>query len=254
MSAPISFSGIVKSFEEEHVLKGVDLDVAAGESLVLVGPSASGKTVLLKMLMGLIPPDEGVIQVGGIDIAGLNEAERVEALPSMGMLFQRAALFDSMTVWENITFRIRRDQTMAKPEAIDLAVRKLSAVGLDEDVAHLYPVELSGGMQKRVGFARAIADDPEIFVLDEPTAGLDPIMTNAINRLILENAEAIGATVISITSDMDGARQIGERIAMLFEGKIIWQGPGRDAESCGNPHVEQFINRRAEGPIQMVLD
>ena len=170
------------------------------------------------------------------------------------MLFQRSALFDSMNIWQNITFRLSQTRDISDQAAREFAVGKLIDVGLAPEVADLYPVELSGGMQKRVGIARAIADEPEMLLLDEPTAGLDPIMTRAINELILENAEKLGATILSITSDMDGARTVADRIAMIYEGRIIWCGPKEEADDSGNPYLDQFIHRRSEGPIEMLLD
>jgi phospholipid/cholesterol/gamma-HCH transport system ATP-binding protein len=250
----IALAGVTKSFEDNHVLKGIDLDVRAGESLVLIGPSGCGKTVALKCVIGLMNPDAGSIRIDGRETAGLSEGQRQDDLARTGMLFQRSALFDSMNIWRNITFRLTQTRDIGADAARDFAIRKLADVGLGADVADLYPVELSGGMQKRVGIARAIADEPEILLLDEPTAGLDPIMTQAINDLVLENAERLGATILSITSDMDGARAIADRIAMIYEGRIIWCGPKDDADDSGNPYVDQFIHRRSEGPIEMVLE
>jgi phospholipid/cholesterol/gamma-HCH transport system ATP-binding protein len=260
MTAPSSdqskivLSGVTKSFEDNHVLKGIDLDVHAGESLVLIGPSGSGKTVALKCVIGLMNPDAGSIRIDGRETAGLSEGQRTDELARTGMLFQRSALFDSMTIWQNITFRLSQTRDISDQAAREFAVGKLIDVGLAPEVADLYPVELSGGMQKRVGIARAIADEPEMLLLDEPTAGLDPIMTRAINELILENAEKLGATILSITSDMDGARTIADRIAMIYEGRIIWCGPKDEADESGNPYLDQFIHRRSEGPIETLID
>ena len=250
----IALAGVTKSFDDNHVLKGIDLEVQAGESLVLIGPSGSGKTVALKCVIGLMNPDAGSIRIDGRETAGLSEGQRTEELARTGMLFQRAALFDSMTIWQNITFRLSQTRDISDQAAREFAIGKLTDVGLAPDVADLFPVELSGGMQKRVGIARAIADEPEMLLLDEPTAGLDPIMTRAINELILENAEKLGATILSITSDMDGARTVADRIAMIYEGRIIWCGPKDDADNSGNPYVDQFIHRRGEGPIEMILE
>ncbi len=250
----IALAGVTKSFHDNHVLAGLDLEVRAGESLVLIGPSGSGKTVAMKCIIGLMRPDSGSIRIDGRETAGLSEDQRHDELARTGMLFQRSALFDGMTIWQNITFRLTQTRDIGEREARDFAVGKLADVGLTADSADLYPVELSGGMQKRVGIARAIADEPEMLLLDEPTAGLDPIMTQAINDLILENAEKLGATVLSITSDMDGARAIADRIAMIYDGRIIWCGPKDTADDSGNPYLHQFIHRRGDGPIETMLD
>ena len=250
----IALAGVTKSFEGNHVLKGLDLEVRSGESLVLIGPSGSGKTVALKCIVGLIRPDAGSIRIDGRETAGLSEGQRMGELARSGMLFQRSALFDSMTIWRNITFRLSQTRDIGVDAAREFAIGKLADVGLTPDVADLYPNELSGGMQKRVGIARAIADEPEMLLLDEPTAGLDPIMTQAINDLILENAEKLGATILSVTSDMDGARAIADRIAMIYDGRIIWCGPKDVADDSGNAHFDQFIHRRGDGPIEMVLE
>lgn len=252
--AKIALTGVEKGFDDAPVLTGVDLKVEPGESLVLIGPSGSGKTVLLKCIVGLYEADAGSILIDGRETRRLSEGERAEETARMGMLFQRSALFDSMTVWRNITFRLVEEGKCQRRDARELAAGKLETVGLGADVADLYPAELSGGMQKRVAVARAIAGDPEILLLDEPTAGLDPIMTNVINEEILEIARRLGATTLSITSDMDGARAIADRIAMLYEGRIIWCGPKDRVDASGNEFVDQFIHRRAEGPIQMALD
>ena len=250
----IALAGVTKSFHDNHVLAGLDLEVRAGESLVLIGPSGSGKTVAMKCIIGLMRPDSGSIRIDGRETAGLSEDQRHDELARTGMLFQRSALFDGMTIWQNITFRLTQTRDIGEREARDFAIGKLADVGLTADSADLYPVELSGGMQKRVGIARAIADEPEMLLLDEPTAGLDPIMTQAINDLILENAEKLGATVLSITSNMDGARAIADRIAMIYDGRIIWCGPKDTADDSGNPYLDQFIHRRGDGPIETMLD
>lgn len=251
--AKISLSGVTKSFNDNHVLKGIDLEVGAGQSVVLIGPSGSGKTLILKCIAGIYRPDEGRITIDGDDTVGMTDGERARINDRIGMLFQHSALFDSMTVWRNITFRLLQERRLKPREARDYAVAKLEAVGLEAGTADLFPVELSGGMQKRVGIARAIAGEPEILLLDEPTAGLDPIMTNVISQLITDNARTLGATTLSITSDMDGARAIADRIAMLYEGCIIWDGSREDADHSGNPYMDQLIHRRAEGPIEMLL-
>jgi phospholipid/cholesterol/gamma-HCH transport system ATP-binding protein len=254
MSVPkIKLTGVTKSFGSNHVLKGVDLEVAEGESLVLIGGSASGKTLLLKLILGLEKPDNGSIQIDGVETTTLDRKEQETLLHRMGMLFQQAALFDSMPIWENVAFQLLQDQKLSREEAKRIALEKIVSVGLTADVGELLPAEISGGMQKRVGFARAIANTPEIVLLDEPTAGLDPIMTNVIGQLILKGVRELGATTLSITSDMKGARQIADRIAMIYDGKIIWCGATEDVDNSDNPYLDQFINNRAEGPIKMAI-
>lgn len=246
--AEVALSGVSRRFDDTFSLQDVSFSIADGESVVLIGPSASGKTVTLKTIAGLFRPDSGSIRIRGQETVGVNDQERSE-IARIGVLFQRSALFDSMTVWENITFRLRQHTKLAKSEAIDIAGEKLTDVGLARDTALLYPVELSGGMQKRVGIARALADTPDILLLDEPTAGLDPIMTNVINDLILENVHSLGATVISITSNLDGARHIADRIVMMNEGSVVWTGHPDDLDQSGNAYVDQFVHKTADGPI-----
>jgi phospholipid/cholesterol/gamma-HCH transport system ATP-binding protein len=254
MTVPkIKLEGITKSFGTNHVLKGVDLEVAEGESLVLIGGSASGKTLILKLILGLEKPDSGSIQIDGIDTATLGQKDHEALLHRMGMLFQQSALFDSMPIWENIAFQLLQDRKLTPDESKQVALEKLVSVGLTADVGELLPAEISGGTQKRVGFARAIANDPEIILLDEPTAGLDPVMTNVIGELIMKGTRDLGATTFSITSDMKGARQIGDRIAMIYDGTIIWSGPTAEVDTSDNAYLDQFINNRAEGPIKMAI-
>ena len=248
----LALSGVTRRFDDSFALKKVGFSVSNGESVVLIGPSASGKTVTLKTIAGLFHPDSGSIQIRGHEMTGLSGRERDEAT-RMGMLFQRSALFDSLTVWENITFRLRQNSRLSRDEAIELAHAKLAAVGLRADTALLYPVELSGGMQKRVGIARALSDEPEILLLDEPTAGLDPIMTNVINDLILENVRELGATVVSITSNLDGARHIADRIIMMNDGETVWEGTSEDLNDSGNPYVDHFVHKTTDGPIGVGL-
>ncbi len=249
----IKLAGVTKSFGENHVLQGVDLDIAAGESLVLIGTSGSGKSLLLKCILGLQTPDAGSIQVDGQETIGFTGDDRMRFIDRFGVLFQYSGLFDSLPVWENIAFKRLQEGRISRKDARDKAGETVRAVGLSPDVVDLVPHELSGGMQKRVGIARAIFAEPEILFLDEPTAGLDPIMTNVIGQLITACVENLGATAISITSDMTGARQISDRIAMLHDGHIIWSGDKGDAEESGNPYVDQLIHSRAHGPIEMRL-
>jgi phospholipid/cholesterol/gamma-HCH transport system ATP-binding protein len=248
----ISLSQVSKSFGDNHALKGVDLKVNQGDSLVLIGSSGAGKTLALKCVMGLIHHDGGHIKIDGREIGTRSEKDRKALLDRFGMTFQKSGLFDSMTTWENVAFQ-HLQEGMDPTEAKDHAISKLASVGLEAETADLLPNELSGGMQKRVGLARAIANDPEILFLDEPTAGLDPIMTNVINELILDIVDQIGATVVSITSDMSSLKVISNRVAMLHEGKIIWDGLTGDVEQSGNPYVDQFVHSRAEGPIEMAV-
>jgi phospholipid/cholesterol/gamma-HCH transport system ATP-binding protein len=247
----IELQGVTKSFGDNHVLKGVDLRVGAGESLVLIGPSASGKTLILKLIMGLMLPDSGRILIDGVDVARLIGKEREPYIRRMGMLFQQSALFDSQTVWENVAFRLLQDKGLTRAQAKAIALDTLASVGMTQEVADLLPAEISGGMQKRVGFARAIANRPEIVLLDEPTAGLDPIMTNIINDLILDNVRDLGATAVSVTSDLGGARKTATSIAMIYDGRIAWQGPAGQLDDSGNPYVDQFVHHRIDGPIEL---
>jgi phospholipid/cholesterol/gamma-HCH transport system ATP-binding protein len=249
----IAVRGLKKSFGDKLVLDGIDLDIGAGESVVVIGGSGSGKTVLLKNVLGLMEPDAGSITIDGQEVVGLSTTEREEVNRKFGMLFQSAALFDSLSVWENVAFGLIQSQGMSQTQAKEIAITKLGAVGLGPDVAVLSPAELSGGMRKRVGLARAIATEPEIIFFDEPTTGLDPIMSDVINDLIVKCVKDLGATALSITHDMASARKISDRIAMIYRGKIIWAGPTRDIDHSGNPYVEQFIHGRAEGPIQMEI-
>jgi phospholipid/cholesterol/gamma-HCH transport system ATP-binding protein len=251
--AKIKLAGVTKSFGENHALQGASLEVAEGESLVLIGGSGSGKTLLLKCILGLIEPDSGSIFIDGQETIHLSESARLPIMDRFGILFQRSALFDSMSVWENVAFRLLQRRGVRKAEARDIAIQKLISVGLSPDVGALLPAELSGGMQKRVGLARAIAADPEIIFLDEPTAGLDPIMSNIINDLIIKNVRELGATALSINSDMVGARRISDHMAMIHEGRILWSGLTSEVDDSGNAYVDQFINNRAEGPIKMAL-
>jgi phospholipid/cholesterol/gamma-HCH transport system ATP-binding protein len=247
----ISLRGVTKAFGAKQVLRGIDLEVAAGESVVVIGGSGTGKSVLLKCILGLMRPDSGSIRIDGEETTGLGDGERPRVMRKFGMLFQGGALFDSLRVWQNVAFGPIQSDGMAPAKARDLAMARLANVGLGPEIGDLFPSELSGGMQKRVALARAIAREPEIIFFDEPTTGLDPIMADVINELIVKCVSDLGATAVSITHDMASARKIGHRITMLHDGRLIWQGPVKDIDDCGNAHVEQFINGRAEGPIQM---
>lgn len=245
----IEMIDVFKSFGDKHVLNGINLSVPAGKSLVIIGGSGTGKSVTIKSILGVIKPDSGSIKIDGREVTNLNSTERSEMMQRIGMLFQGAALFDSLPVWENVAFSLIHARRMPKEEARAIAIQKLKQVGLGEKAADLLPAELSGGMQKRVGLARAIATNPEIIFFDEPTTGLDPIMADVINDLIVKNVKELGATAISITHDMASCRKIADYVAMIFQGKIIWHGPIDQLDQSGNEFVDQFINGRAEGPI-----
>ena len=247
----ISLRGVTKAFGPKQVLRGIDLDVAQGESIVVIGGSGTGKSVLLKCILGLMRPDAGSIKIDGEETVGLNGTGHEAVMRKFGMLFQGGALFDSLRVWENVAFGPIQSDGMAPGKAREVAIAKLGAVGLGPEIGELFPSELSGGMQKRVALARAIAREPEIIFFDEPTTGLDPIMADVINELIVKCVSELGATAVSITHDMASARKIGHRIAMLYDGKLIWQGPVGEIDHCGNTYVDQFIHGRADGPIQM---
>ena len=249
----IRIGGLYKAFGTKRVLDNLDLDVGDGESLVVIGGSGSGKSVLLKCILGLLRADAGSITVDGEEVMGSPPEKREAINRKFGMLFQGSALFDSLPVWENVAFGLLAGKLMDRKSAREVAISKLAQVGLGPDVAMLSPSELSGGMQKRVALARAIAADPEIILFDEPTTGLDPIMADVINNLIIETTREVGATALSITHDMASARKIAHRIAMLYQGKIIWAGPVSEITRSGDERVDQFIHGRADGPIQMAV-
>jgi phospholipid/cholesterol/gamma-HCH transport system ATP-binding protein len=246
----IALSGVHKAFGANRVLRGVDLTIARGTSMVIIGGSGTGKSVLLKCILGLVRPDAGTITLDGQDVKG---GDRETFLARFGMLFQGGALFDSLRVWENVAFRLMRGaHPLPKDRARAVALEKLARVGLGAAVADLYPAELSGGMQKRVGLARAIAAAPEIIFFDEPTTGLDPIMAGVINALIREIVTEMGATAMTITHDMSSVRAIADHVAMLHAGVVQWTGPVSDLDAAPDPYVQQFIHGRAEGPIAAV--
>ncbi|MEE9455192.1 MAG: ATP-binding cassette domain-containing protein [Paracoccaceae bacterium] len=246
----ISLRGVHKSFGDKHVLAGVNLDILSGESMVIIGGSGTGKSVLLKCVLGLMQPDAGTILIDG---RAANAGSRDAFLARFGMLFQGGALFDSLPVWHNVAFRLRQGQDrLSKSDARDVAIEKLRRVGLKPEVADLFPAELSGGMQKRVGLARAIAAEPEIIFFDEPTTGLDPIMSGVINALIREIVVEMGATAMTITHDMSSVRAIADKVAMIHNGVVQWTGGVGEIDNSGDPYLDQFINARADGPIESV--
>ncbi len=249
----IRIRGLHKRFGTKRVLDGIDLDVPKGTSLVVIGGSGSGKSVLLKCVLGLIEPDEGVIEIDGKDILKMPRAERGGARARIGMLFQAGALFDSLPVWENVAFGLLASHKATRGDARARADDFLGQVGLAASVGDLSPAELSGGMQKRVALARAIASQPEIMFFDEPTTGLDPIMGAVIDGLIVDCVKRLGSTAIAITHDMASARRIGDQAAMLLNGRIIWSGSADALMDSGNPEVDQFTHGRREGPIKMEL-
>jgi len=251
LTPKVELRGVRKRFGSKVVLDGLDLTLGRGESLVVIGGSGTGKSVMIKCVLGILKPDAGQIFVDGTEVTRLRGGAREAVLRKFGMLFQGAALFDSLPVWENVAFGLIQGHGVPRRKAKDIAVEKLGKVGLGPEVAMLSPAELSGGMQKRVGLARAIAANPEIIFFDEPTTGLDPIMADVINDLIVATVKDVGATALSITHDMVSSRKISDRIAMLYQGKIIWQGPTSEIDNSGNAYVDQFIHGRAEGPIKM---
>ena len=251
MSEPkIRLTDLAKSFGGKVVLDGVTLDVEPGESVAIIGGSGTGKSVMLKCILGLIRPDRGTIHVDGRDTTWLRGGARREAQAHFGMLFQGGALFDSLPIWRNVTFGLTRGRATDAARMRRVAAENLERVGLGAEVLDLRPSELSGGMQKRVALARAIAPRPEIIFFDEPTTGLDPIMADVINDLIRSLVEGLGVTAVTITHDMTSARKIADRVAMLYQGRIIWHGPCDQLYGSGNPYVDQFVHGRADGPIR----
>ncbi len=242
-----------KAFGDKVVLDGIDLDVMPGTSFVVIGGSGTGKSVLIRSILGLITPDSGSIEIDGVDTLRLGRREREATLARIGMLFQNGALFDSLPVWQNVAFGLLARNRMSRRDARARADEVLQMVGLDPSVGELPPAELSGGMQKRVGLARAIAGRPEILFFDEPTTGLDPIMGAVIDGLIVDCVKRLGSTAVAITHDMASATRIGDEAAMLYRGKLVWQGPAASLLHSGNPMVEQFTHGRREGPISMEL-
>ncbi|MCB2081638.1 MAG: ATP-binding cassette domain-containing protein [Hyphomicrobiales bacterium] len=253
MTAKIIINDLHKSFGQKKVLQGVTVSVEKGESLVVIGGSGSGKSVLLKNIIGLMKPEKGSVQIDGEETVDFSAKEHDRIMHKFGYLFQGGALFDSLKIWENIAFGLIQGRGMNRKDAKEIALEKLNSVGLGKDVGELYPAELSGGMQKRVSLARAVAANPEIIFFDEPTTGLDPIMADVINDLIVKCSEELGATTITITHDMASVRKVADQVAMIYEGRIIWHGPIDAIDDSGNPYVDQFIHGRAEGPIEIKL-
>ncbi|PIB94447.1 ABC transporter ATP-binding protein [Caulobacter sp. FWC2] len=245
----LAWKGVSKRFEGRAVLDGLDLSVAPGRSLVIIGGSGQGKSVTIKTALGLMRPDAGKVELDGKNIVGLSEGARRKLFSRIGVLFQGAALFDSLTVWENVAFRLINADGVPRKEAKERAIDALEQVRLAPDVADRFPSELSGGMQKRAGLARAVVAQPEILFFDEPTTGLDPITAAAINELISNQVRRLGSTAVSITHDLASAQTIGDEIAMLHGGTIIWRGPAAELATTDNPYVRQFVEGRAEGPI-----
>ncbi len=250
MSVKIELCNLRKKFGSKNVLNGVDLKVEKGESLVILGGSGTGKSVLIKIIASIIEPDSGSIFIDSVDFLKAKQSQKQQIIDKMGFLFQGGALFDSLKIWENVAFRLLNHHKINPKDARDIAIEKLTMVGLNSKVGDLYPSELSGGMQKRASLARAIASNPDIIFFDEPTTGLDPIMSNVINNLIVDNSKRLGATTITITHDLDSAQRIADKVAMLYNGKIIWLGNAKDVMNSGNPFLDQFVNRRSEGPIK----
>jgi phospholipid/cholesterol/gamma-HCH transport system ATP-binding protein len=248
----IELIDVHKKFGSKSVLNGVSLKVEEGQSMVVIGGSGTGKSVMLKCILGLLTPDKGTIKIDGKVVAGPRGHRSDEIMHKFGMLFQGAALFDSKRVWENVAFGVMNGRgKLGRKEARAVADANLVKVGLAPEVGNLFPAELSGGMQKRVGLARAIAKNPEVIFFDEPTTGLDPIMADIINDLIVDRVQDLGATALSITHDMVSARKIADQIAMIYKGRIIWAGPAESIDDTDNEMVKQFIHGRADGPIQM---
>jgi phospholipid/cholesterol/gamma-HCH transport system ATP-binding protein len=253
MSPKLQLIGIKKMLRGRQVLDGVDLDVAPGKSLVVIGGSGQGKSVTLKCALGLMKPDAGQVLVDGADITRAPKEIRAGVMTKFGMLFQGGGLFDSLTVWENIAFRLIYADKLPRKDARERAIETMRKVRLAPEFADVRPIELSGGMQKRAGLARAIIAKPDILFFDEPTTGLDPITADAINDLIVEMVKDLGCAVVSITHDMASARKIADEIAMLHAGKIVWRGPANIIDASGNAMVDQFVAGRADGPIQAVV-
>ena len=249
----IAIRGLTKSFGKKHVLRDLDLDILEGESIAVIGASGTGKSVLLKNIVGIMTPDSGSIKIDGEEVAGLTGNARDRVNRKFGMLFQGAALFDSLPLWENVGFGLMSAHGVSRADARVAAIKRLRQVGLDEDSADRFPADISAGAQKRVGLARAIATEPEILFFDEPTTGIDPIMGDVIDNLIVKSVKELGATALTITHDMDSARRIADRIAMIHDGRIVWAGDVAKLDDSGNDIVDQFIHGRVNGPMSAAL-
>ena len=248
-STQIKIKGLCKAFGDKVVLDNLDLDIPKGKSIAVIGASGTGKSVLLKCVLGLIEADQGSIAVDGVETLGASRQTRENVLKKFGMLFQGGALFDSLKIWENVVFRYRQGKNLNLTELRDAAEQALADVNLEPRVMDLYPAEISGGMQKRVALARAVVDRPEILLFDEPTTGLDPITSGVINRLIRSAVDRLGATAITISHDMTSIRAIADDVAMLHGGHVIWKGPVGDMDKTDNPILDQFVHGYAEGPL-----
>lgn len=249
----IALRGLTKSFGKKHVLRDLDLDIHEGESIAVIGASGTGKSVLLKNIVGILTPDSGSIKIDGEEVAGLTGNARDRINRKLGMLFQGAALFDSLPLWENVGFGLMSAHGVSRADARIAAIERLRQVGLDAESADRFPADISAGAQKRVGLARAIATEPEILFFDEPTTGIDPIMGDVIDKLIVKCVKELGATALTITHDMESARRIADRIAMIHDGQIAWVGDVDKIESSGNAIVDQFIHGRIDGPMSASL-
>ena len=247
----LELRNVQKAFGPKQVLRGIDITVAAGQSLVIIGGSGTGKSVTIKCALGLMTPEHGEVRFDGEPVSNRKSLDTIRR--RTGMLFQGGALFDSLTVWENVSFALLYRDRVGRVEAKKRAIENLAKVRLPASAADLRTAELSGGMQKRVALARAIIASPDLIFFDEPTTGLDPITADAVNNLIVEQVKALGAAAVTITHDMASVRKIADEVAMLHEGRIIWRGPVSDLDKSGNAHVEQFVHGRAEGPIQPAL-
>lgn len=252
MAIKVRVAALSKQFDGKAVLQDVTFDVPAGRKSVIVGPAASGKTVLMKCIAGIFRPTTGTVEIDGHRVTKAGSRDHVALMQSVGVLFQQGGLFDGLPVWKNVSFKLVQTRGVSDADAKRIAIEKLEMVNLPSRAADLFPAELSGGMQKRVGIARALAGDPTLLLLDEPTAGLDPITTTAINALIDHSIKEIGATVLSITSDMDSARTAYQEVFMLHEGRLVWSGSTGEIDRTDNPYILQMINGRAVGPIEVL--
>lgn len=246
----IEIKNVHKAFADQKVLRGVDILVKKGSSTAIIGTSGGGKSVLLKILLGLIKPDSGEVCIKGEHVSS---ARPTRALSNIGMLFQGSALFDSLPVWQNICFKfLKGREKLSTTEAKNLAIQKLEQVGLNDEVANKFPADLSGGMKKRVALARAIVGNPEIMFFDEPTTGLDPIMTNTINSLIREIVDTMAVTALTVTHDISSVEQIADNVALLESGLIRWEGETKKLWETKDPYIYQFINGKTTGPISVI--